>query len=195
MTHVARSWVLVAAAGALVAGCRRGPAPPVEPGRGAAVVPPLADPVIRDSVRRVLDRALADSAFPGAIAVVGTRSRVIAQYAVGRLDWAPSPVPDEHTLWDLASLSKVVGLTSGVMQLVAQHKIELDAPLQRYFPDWTGPKKERVTIRHLLTHTSGLPAFKAYDEVTHDPDSLAKLMFATPLDTTPGARMVYSDIG
>jgi CubicO group peptidase (beta-lactamase class C family) len=187
--------MLVAAAGALVAGCRRGPAPPVEPGRGAAVVPPLADPVIRDSVRRVLDRALADSAFPGAIAVVGTRSRVIAQYAVGRLDWAPSPAPDEHTLWDLASLSKVVGLTSGVMQLVAQHKIELDAPLQRYLPDWTGPNRERVTIRHLLTHTSGLPAFKAYDEVTHDPDSLAKLMFATPLDTTPGARMVYSDIG
>lgn len=159
------------------------------------MVPPLADPVIRDSVRHVLDRALADGAFPGAIAVVGTRSRIIAQYAVGHLDWASSPVPDEHTLWDLASLSKVVGLTSGVMQLVAQHMIELDAPLQRYFPDWTGPNKERVTIRHLLTHTSGLPAFKAYDEVTHDPDSLAKLMFATPLDTTPGARMVYSDIG
>ena len=46
-----------------------------------------------------------------------------------------------------------------------------------------------------MTHTSGLPAFKAYDEITHDPDSLAKLMFATPLDTVPGAKMVYSDIG
>jgi len=151
--------------------------------------------MIRDSVQRVLDRALADSAFPGAIAVVGTRSRIIAQYAVGHLDWAPSPVPDEHTLWDLASLSKVVGLTSGMMQLVSEHKVDLDAPVQRYFPNWTGPNKERVTIRHLLTHTSGLPAFKAYDEITHDPDSLAKLMFSTPLDTLPGVRMVYSDIG
>jgi CubicO group peptidase (beta-lactamase class C family) len=195
MTHVVRSWILAAVTGVLVAACHRAPAPPVEPGRGVAAVPPLADAAIRDSVRHVLDRALADSAFPGAIAVVGTGTRVIAQYAVGHLDWAPSPVPDEHTLWDLASLSKVVGMTSGMMQLVSQHRVDLDAPVQRYFPDWTGPNKARVTIRHLLTHTSGLPAFKAYDEVTHDPDSLAKLMFSTPLDTVPGARMVYSDIG
>ena len=104
-------------------------------------------------------------------------------------------MPDDRTLWDLASLTKVVGLTSGIMQLVSQGKIAVDAPLQRYLPTWTGRNKETVTIRHLLTHTSGLPAFKAYDEITHDPDSLAKLMFATQLDTLPGAKMVYSDIG
>jgi CubicO group peptidase (beta-lactamase class C family) len=150
---------------------------------------------IRDSVRQVLDRARADSAFPGAIAVVGTRTRVLAQYAVGHLDWASSPVPNEHTLWDLASLTKVIGLTSGIMQLVAQGKVDVDEPVQRYLPNWTGPNKEKVTIRHLLTHTSGLPAFKAYDEITHNPDSLAKLMFTTQLDTLPGVRMVYSDIG
>ena len=197
--HIRRPGLLLATAGIVAAGCHRAPAPPIEPGRGAAAVPPLAatraDAVIRDSVKRVLDRALADSAFPGGIAVVGTRNRIIAQYAVGHLDWAPSPPPDEHTLWDLASLSKVVGLTSGMMQLVAEHKVDLDAPVQRYFPNWTGPNKERVTIRHLLTHTSGLPAFKAYDEITHNPDSLATLMFTTPLDTLPGVRMVYSDIG
>lgn len=144
----------------------------------------------------MLDRALADSAFPGAVAVVGTRTRLVAEYAVGRLDWvASSPVPDDRTLWDLASLTKVVGLTSGIMQLVSQSRIAIDAPVQRYLPNWTGKNKERVTIRHLLTHTSGLPAFKAYDEITHDPDSLAKLMVATQLDTLPGAKMVYSDIG
>jgi len=140
-------------------------------------------------------RGLADSAYPGAIAVVGTRTRVIAQHAVGHLDWAPSPVPDEHTLWDLASLTKVIGLTSGIMQLDAQGRIDMDAPVQRYLPNWTGPHKNEVTIRHLITHTSGLPAFEPYDQITHDPDSLATLMFNTPLDTTPGARMVYSDIG
>src|SRR5207302_898443 len=70
-----------------------------------------------------------------------------------------------------------------------------DAPLQRYFPDWQGPHKELVTIRHLITHTSGLPAFRAYDQQTHDADSVARLMFSTPLDTLPGVRMVYSDIG
>ncbi len=166
-----------------------------EHGAPAVVQPARSDAVIRDSVRQILDRALRDSAFPGAIAVVGTQSRVIAEYGVGHLDWAPSPVPNDHTLWDLASLTKVVGLTSGVMQLVAQGRLSLDAPVQRYIPTWTGPGKERVTLRHLLTHTSGLPAFKPYDEITHDPDSLAKLMFSTQLDTTPGAKMVYSDIG
>jgi CubicO group peptidase (beta-lactamase class C family) len=199
LMHAARPWIFAAVATGLTVGCHRSPSPGTRPtmeaGAAAVAVPPLADRAIRDSVQAVLDRALADSAFPGAIAVVGTRSRVIAQYAVGHLDWAPSPVPDEHTLWDLASLSKVVGMTSGMMQLVSEHKVDLDAPVQRYFPNWTGPNKERVTIRHLLTHTSGLPAFKAYDEITHDPDSLAKLMFSTPLDTLPGVRMVYSDIG
>jgi serine-type D-Ala-D-Ala carboxypeptidase len=146
-------------------------------------------------MQRVLDRALADSAFPGAIAVVGNRAGIIATYAVGHLDWAPSPAPDEHTMWDIASLSKVVGVTTAIMQLMEQHRVDLNAPLQQYIPTWTGPNKNKVTIRHLLTHTSGLPAFKAYDEITHDPDSLAKLMFTTPLDTLPGAKMVYSDIG
>lgn len=147
-------------------------------------------------MKAALDRGLADGAFPGAIAVIGRRSGIITQYAVGHLDWAPgSPAPDEHTMWDMASLTKVVGLTSGLMQLVAQKKIDLDAPVQRYLPAWTGPNKEKVLVRHLSTHTSGEPAFKAYDQITHDPDSLAKLMFATPLDTVPGAKMVYSDIG
>ncbi|HEY9230130.1 MAG TPA: serine hydrolase domain-containing protein, partial [Gemmatimonadaceae bacterium] len=156
---------------------------------------PANDAAIRDSVRQILDRALRDSAFPGAIAVIGTRDRIITQYAVGHLDWAPSPAPNEHTLWDLASLTKVIGTTSGIMQLVDKGRIALEAPVQRYIPEWTGRNKERVTIKNLLTHTSGLPAFKPYDQITHDPDSLAKLMFATQLDTVPGARMVYSDIG
>jgi CubicO group peptidase (beta-lactamase class C family) len=180
---------------AFVACAHAGPQAPSPAAAGDIVFPARAEAVIRDSVQRVLDRAERDSAFPGAIAIVGDRTHVIARFAVGHLDWAPSPAPDDRTLWDLASLTKVIGLTSGIMQLVAQGKIDLDAPVQRYLPAWTGPNKDRVTIRLLLTHTSGLPAFKAYDEITHDPDSLAKLMFSTPLEAEPGARMVYSDIG
>jgi CubicO group peptidase (beta-lactamase class C family) len=195
MAHFVRSSLVVTVA--TLVGCHRIAASPAltEHDSGAAARPAQSDVAIRDSLRQILDRALRDSAFPGAIAVVGTRSRVIGQYAVGHLDWAASLAPNEHTLWDLASLTKVIGLTSGVMQLVSQGRIDLNAPVQKYLPAWTGPNKSRVTIRHLLTHTSGLPAFKAYDEVTHDPDSLAKLMVATQLDTLPGAKMVYSDIG
>ena len=151
---------------------------------------------ISDSVHVALDRALADSAFPGAFAIVGNHAGVYAEYGVGRLDWAPdSPRPDEHSMYDLASLTKVIGMTTAMEQLVQEGKVDLDAPFQRYFPNWTGPNKEKVTIRNLITHTSGLPAFKAYDLITTDADSMAKLMFATPLDTLPGVRMVYSDIG
>jgi CubicO group peptidase (beta-lactamase class C family) len=169
-----------------------------------AAQPSVSEAPLRDAIRadlqRVLDRAHVDSAFPGAYAVVGTRDGIIAEYGAGQLDWAPSPRPDAHTIWDLASLSKVVGMTTAIMQLVEQGRVDLDAPVQRYLPDWTGPNKERVTLKHLITHTGGLPpdqppGSKPYDEITHNPDSVAMLMFSTPLDTLPGVRMVYSDIG
>jgi serine-type D-Ala-D-Ala carboxypeptidase len=185
---------------ATLAACAR-QAPPAQSSPGAVdrndVAPTDATLLraLRDSVTAILLRAQVDSAFPGAYAVVGTHDGVLASASVGHLDWGPSAMPDEHSLWDIASLTKVTGMTSAMMQLVEQGKIELDAPLQRYIPEWRGPNKERVTIRHLITHTSGLPAFKAYDRQTHDPDSLATLMFTTPLDTVPGVRMVYSDIG
>jgi len=151
--------------------------------------------VLRDSLQSILGRAERDSAFPGAYAIVGTHAATLAEDSVGHLDWGPSAVPNEHTLWDLASLTKVIGMTTAIMQLYEQGKVDLDAPLQRYIPEWRGPHKELVTVRQLITHTSGLPADKPYDRITHDPDSIAKLLFSTPLDTLPGVRMVYSDIG
>jgi CubicO group peptidase (beta-lactamase class C family) len=150
---------------------------------------------LHDTLQAILDRAVADSAFPGAIAVIGTHAGPLVTVAAGHLDWAPSPVPDENTLWDLASLTKVVGMTSAMMQLVESGKVDLDAPVQRYLPEWTGAGKERVTVRHLITHQSGLPAFKQYFKLNVSPDSTLRLFFLTPLDTVPGARMVYSDIG
>ena len=81
----------------------------------------------------------ADSAFPGAIAVVGTRSRVIAAVRRRPPRLGAESVPDEHTLWDLASLTKVVGLTSGDDAARRRRaRSTLDAPVQRYLPAWTG---------------------------------------------------------
>jgi serine-type D-Ala-D-Ala carboxypeptidase len=167
-----------------------------QPARNPARVTAAARRAVHDSVRAVLDRAIADSAFPGAYAVVGDSRGVIAEHAVGHIDWkAGAPRPSARTLWDLASLSKVVGMTSAIMQLVERDRVDLDAPVQRYLPDWTGPGKERVTVRHLLTHTSGLPAFKQYYKEATTPSEARRLFFSTPLDTVPGVRMVYSDIG
>ena len=151
---------------------------------------------IADSLSRILSTAVADSAFPGAYAIVGDSRGVLARVGAGRIDWARNaPPPDQHTLWDLASLTKVIATTTAIAQLVEQEKIELDAPVQRYLSHWTGPGKEGVTVRHLLTHTSGLPAFRPYDRQTKNRDSLAALLFDTELERAVGERMVYSDIG
>jgi CubicO group peptidase (beta-lactamase class C family) len=120
---------------------------------------------------------------------------VLAKVGAGRLDWAKSARPDEKSVWDLASLTKVLATTTALAQLVESGRVSLDAPVQRYLPAWTGGGREAVTVRHLLTHSSGLPAFKPYDTLTHNPDSLAALLFSTPLERKPGERMIYSDIG
>jgi CubicO group peptidase (beta-lactamase class C family) len=150
---------------------------------------------IRDSIGRVLRAAHSDSAFPGAMVIVGDSRGVLAEFSVGRLDWKESPRPTRHTLWDLASLTKIIATTTALAQLVERGLVELDAPVQRYLPEWIGPGQESVTVRHLLTHSSGLPAFKAYDRQTRNKDSIAALIFTTPLERAAGERMVYSDIG
>jgi len=161
-----------------------------QPDRQAALKATLLD-----TLRAVLDRARADSAFPGAFAVVGRAGGVLAQYGVGSLDWSASSRPDEQTIWDMASLTKVVAMTSAVMQLTEGGQLDLDAPVARYLPEFNGPAKDRVTVRHLLTHSSGLPAWRPLYKETYTPVAARALAVATPLDTLPGVRMVYSDLG
>jgi CubicO group peptidase (beta-lactamase class C family) len=151
---------------------------------------------LHDSLTRVLSAARADSAFPGAYAIVGDSRGILAEHGVGRLDWkASARRPTRSSIWDLASITKILATTTALAQLVERGLVELDAPVHRYLPDWIGDGREAVTIRHLLTHTSGLPAFKDYDKQTQRPDSLATLIYWTPLERPPGERMVYSDIG
>jgi serine-type D-Ala-D-Ala carboxypeptidase len=178
---------LLAAAGWACAAAR----PTVAPDPGATLMR-----MVHDSVVEVIDRSVSDSAFPGAIAVVGTRDGATVNYAAGRIDWpADAPRPDVNTLWDLASLTKVIGMTTAMMQLVEQDRVDLDAPVSRYIPEFTGEGKERVTVRHLLTHSSGLPSWRPLYKEALTPDTALAIVYATPLDTVPGARMVYSDLG
>ncbi len=151
--------------------------------------------VVRDSMRAVLQRAVDDGAFPGAYAAVGTANGVIADVGVGRLDAADRHRPNASTVWDLASLTKVIGTTTAVMQLVQSGRVALDTPVVRYVPEWTAAGAERVTVRHLLTHSAGLPAWRPlYKEATTAGEALQQV-FATSPDTLPGVRFVYSDLG
>ncbi|MEQ1689971.1 MAG: serine hydrolase domain-containing protein [Gemmatimonas sp.] len=168
-------------------GASRRPAEGLEDSRRNATV--------LDSMNAVLRRALADGAFPGAYAAVGTARGVIAEVGVGQLDVNDRTRPDAATVWDLASLTKVVGTTTAVMQLVQRGRIALDSPVVRYLPEWTARGTAAITVRHLLTHSAGLPAWRPlYKEATSADDAMRKV-FATAPDTVPGVRFLYSDLG
>lgn len=177
----------------VVAACHRAPATaPLAP---AAPLPTAVRQTVLDSVRRVLDQAIADGAFPGAYAVIGTRDGIVAEYGAGRLDSADATRPTSRTVWDLASLTKVVNTTSAMLQLVGSGRVALDSPVVRYLPEWKAPGAERVTVRHLLSHNAGLPAWRALYKEAATPDEAMSLVLATPLDTVPGVRFLYSDLG
>lgn len=141
-----------------------------------------------------LDSAIAAGAAPGAVLGVSYQGRWQI-HSTGRLGLDDPSEPDSSTVYDLASLTKVIGLTTAIMIAVDSGLIELDAPIQRYVPRFTGPNKDQVTVRHLLVHASGLPAWRPlFRETTTRTEAFA-LTDTTPLDTLPGARYVYSDLG
>lgn len=159
------------------------------------MLPEATTRAVYDTVKSVLDRAVSDTAFPGAYAVIGTRSGIVAQYGAGQLDALDPTRPDDRTLWDLASLTKVIGTTSAMLQLVANGKVALDSLVVKYLPQWTAPDADQVTVRQLMTHSSGLQAGRLfYKEAATKEEALAQL-FATSPDTLPGVRYRYSDIG
>jgi CubicO group peptidase (beta-lactamase class C family) len=140
-------------------------------------------------------RSEVDSAFPGAVVAVGYRGKLALLAAVGHYSVDDARPVDSTTIYDLASLTKVVGLTTVCMQLVHAGRLDLDAPVQRYVPAFRGANKELVTIRHLLTHSSGLPDWRPlYTESTTRSNALL-LADTTPLARAPGTKMVYSDLG
>jgi CubicO group peptidase (beta-lactamase class C family) len=141
---------------------------------------------------RIIDDAVARHAFPGAVVVVGRHDTILYQHAFGYLDYENNQAVTPRTIYDIASLTKVVGLTTAMMQLVAQGKVALDTPAVHYVPAF---HDSTVTVRHLLTHTSGLPAFKQWWPRVHSRADMLALVNAEPLEQPPGTKMVYSDIG
>ena len=151
---------------------------------------------------QVIERAVADKAFPGATVAIGYRGKV-SLHAFGNLSYAANAAAvDTHTMYDIASLTKVVATTTLVAKLVEGDfpvPLDLDARVERYLPEWaTGPQPEwrrQVTVRHLLTHTSGLPAFKEYWRTSKNKQDTLTKIFAEPLEYEPGTKEIYSDLG
>jgi CubicO group peptidase (beta-lactamase class C family) len=148
-----------------------------------------------DGLTTLLQAGVEEHAFPSAVVSVGVDGHVLFTNAVGHYgDEDQRPVTDS-TVYDLASLTKVIGLTTAVMLLVSEGRIDLDAPVSEYVPEFSGKAKQNVLVRHLLTHTSGLPAWRPLYLETESREEALDTVFATPLDSAPGEQYVYSDLG
>jgi CubicO group peptidase (beta-lactamase class C family) len=148
-----------------------------------------------------IDAAVSDGIqkgiYPGAVVIVGRRDSVLYARGYGHFTWLPSsPVPDPYsTIWDIASITKVVSTTSVAMRLVDQHKLDLDAPVRSYLPRFSGGAKSQVTVRMLLDHTSGLKSYVPfYLKARRKRTRAIDLLYAQPLIRAPGDSAEYSDL-
>jgi len=145
------------------------------------------DPVVLDGIHR--------GAYPGATLVIGRRDTILFAKGYGRLTWSTrSAAPDpDSTLWDLASITKVVATTTSLMLLVERGRVSLDSPVVRYVPEFNGRGTAAVTVRHLLTHTSGLRAWLPLNRLAGDSAAAMRIVFDQTPQVPPGTRMEYSD--
>jgi CubicO group peptidase (beta-lactamase class C family) len=134
--------------------------------------------------------------YPCAVVVIGRGDTVLYARGYGHLTWSASsavPSPDS-TLWDLASLTKVVATTSSVLRMVDAGTLTLDAQVSRFLPRFSGGEKARVTIRMLLDHTSGLPPYVPFYRLARSTDAAIERLYDQPLVRTPGDSAEYSDL-
>lgn len=207
--------LLVVALGATLVFCHgaRGPAPPpasaprsVAPPaapKGAAAdagAPVAAAPAMTEEeaarwapIDAAVARAIEEGKMPGCVVVAGRHDGVLFERAYGSRALLPERAPmTADTVFDLASLTKPIATALGTMILVDRHEIDLDARASSYVPELA--KLPPFTVRHLLLHTSGLPAVTPMSDWS-DHDELLRRIGALRLKAEPGARFVYSDVG
>jgi CubicO group peptidase (beta-lactamase class C family) len=147
-------------------------------------------------VARLIDEAGAARAFPAATIEVGTAARPLWQHAVGRLTYdadAAATTPD--TVFDLASLTKVIATTPLVMRLVERRRLLLDTPIRRLVPAWTAADRVEVALLDLLEHSAGLTAWWPLYKHARSMVEFTHLIAELPLEYKPRTRSVYSDLG
>lgn len=150
------------------------------------------DPARLERAFAVLERGVEQGAFAGAVAAVGGPDE-LAVRAYGCAALQPEPVPMRtDTLFDLASLTKVVATLPAVLHLVEEGAFSLETPVHAILPEF---RDGRVTVRHLLTHTSGLPAWRPLYLDCRGWDEYLRAIGQTPLEFAPGTQVTYSDLG
>ena len=163
------------------------PALPEEAGMAASL------PATLDSL---LDAAIESGVTPGAAIAVGRHGRLVHLSGRGRTDWNPaSPEVTPATIYDLASLTKVIATTTLAMMLEEEGSLDLDAPLGRYLFELADTVKAALTPRLLLTHRAGLPAWASLWQEHQGREAFLQAIDELELVSPPGTETVYSDLG
>jgi serine-type D-Ala-D-Ala carboxypeptidase len=149
-----------------------------------------------DAVRHVIRTALVERAFPAAVVEVGTATDVLWREPFGQLTYdAEAPPTRDGTIFDLASLTKVIATAPIVMQQVERGALGLDDHVSRFIPAWRGIDRESVTIRDLLAHASGLTGYLPLYRDHTGRAEFERTIATLPLEYVPRATSIYSDLG
>ena len=149
----------------------------------------------------LLDEAIADSAWPGNVLLAAKDGQVFYHEANGYHTYSHQRRMSPSDIFDLASISKAVSTTSAVMFLVEQNKVSLDTKIHKIIPQFSQKKddsssaREKITLRHLLTHTAGFPAFKQYYLMDIEAADILADICNTELVYEPETKTIYSDLG
>ncbi|CAN5182344.1 N/A [soil metagenome] len=163
--------------------------PVAEPGP-----PALFAAGLEELIDSIATAAIADSAAPGVAIAVGRHGQVAILKGYGRTDWAESaPAVTPETIYDLASLTKVIASTTAAMLLEEERRLDLDRPIASYLPEFNSPEKSAITPRLLLMHRAGFEAFAPLYRDNSGREQYLSQINARPLRYAPGARALYSD--
>jgi uncharacterized protein YbbC (DUF1343 family) len=164
---------------------------------GAAIDEP--QPVaatLEDAVDHIVQPFLGPKHARGCVVVLGTRDRVLLRRAYGDRSVSPGREPmTPDTIFDLASLTKPIATASSILLLAERGRLDLDAPVSAWIPSFGVPDKAEITVRMLLTHTSGLPAASALSHYEKPTPDLLATIGGLPLRFAPGTGYLYSDVG
>lgn len=200
-----RPGLITLAAAALAGACTPPPPPAPVPAPAArmAVVTVLAPAPPRDAgfalgltatLDSVARAAIADGAAPAVAIAVGRHGRLVHLAGYGAVDWAAGSAPvTDSTLFDLASITKVVATTTAAMILEEEGRLDLDRTVASYLPELADSTKQAITVRMLLTHRGGLEAFAPLYRTHRGRQQYLEQINARPLRSQPGTQTVYSD--
>jgi len=165
----------------------------------AALLQSLPDGVDSARLARIDDvvhEGLRREKMPGCVVLIGYSGQTIYHKAFGYRELVPEKRPmDLDTVFDLASLTKPIATATSVMHLIESGKLKLDEPVATYIPEFAANGKAAITVRQLLTHTSGLIADNSIKDYSDGPDRALKKIHQLNTTVPPGSRFIYSDVG